>query len=613
MAPTDPTSASTDYFRSSTTGVWSSISTWQSSHNNVNWSAATLAPGNNANTIVIQAGHTVLLDVNTSVSNTTIALTGALNIGPGISITVPSGKTITNNGVFTLRSDNTGTAFIASSAGSITGNVTVQRFIQGGASNGTPGKRAYRFFSHPFNAFTNLTQLTNQIDITGAGATMPATNANLTQTVTSAASAYWYNPLLAANAPNDAGWQSFTNSLPANAADANAWKVGQGIRVLVRGAKGEGLAGGAYTASNVTLSMSGNVNINTSVPVNLRTNGTVGTGWNLVGNPLPAPIEINAKLKALRETNTGGTNSNIGAVAYVWNAGKVGTTRGGYDMIDLTATGTYILPMNAVVLVQTTLDNNTVLAFTESDKNAATAPVTIFGRNTADDHLLGLELLDSNGNVTDNTIIKQNNRSSNKFESSDGGKLLNETGIYSITEDNVKAAINSLPLKETNETVALGIYTTAPKSLTIKIASLNLPAGTTAYLKDKLLQKKEALVDAYSYQFNVTADTATQGNNRFELLFKQAPLAMATAATGFTLSLSPNPAKGMVTVNYSNLTIGATTISIADATGRKIKSINLGEVLNGIKTIDVSELSGGTYFVQISKGKDARTEKLVIQ
>src|SRR5574337_1488942 len=49
----------TDYFRSRQSGNWLTLSTWESSPDNINWQLATEFPSKDANTITIQTGHTV--------------------------------------------------------------------------------------------------------------------------------------------------------------------------------------------------------------------------------------------------------------------------------------------------------------------------------------------------------------------------------------------------------------------------------------------------------------------------------------------------------------------------------------------------------------------------
>jgi|GEM_PF-1046586 len=457
-------------------------------------------------------------------------------------ITPASGSLSLSNYNITLSSNSNGTARIAQSlvatpfVYSGTGRFIVQRYIAGGPSLFTsvaptqvPGKRSYRFLSHPFSSYTDLSQLTDNIDITGSGATASPSAANFTQSSTNNPSAYWFDPTDAqAGTANggglDYGWQSFTNALPATGTDANAWKVAQGIRVLNRGTKGQAnsLDGTtSYTANNVTLDMSGQVNVAlTPIVTNLRNNAVVGGGWNLVGNPLTAQVEIKQKLVALRGLNTGGANSNIGATAYVWNPNKIGTNRGGYDAIDISigAIGNYTLPMNGVVLVQTTTDNNTALTFAESDKTTATADLGFRTNSAVNNLAINLE---SNGTIIDETVIRFNNQSSTSFESYDGGKMLNDNSIYSLTSNNVKAYLNCQPEPTVNDKIKLGLSIADMLTYNLNVTDINMPVGKTAFLKDNYLNLEQPInATGFTYTFTVTTDLATQGENRFEIVFR---------------------------------------------------------------------------------------------
>ncbi|MFX5634086.1 hypothetical protein ABTE18_19525, partial [Acinetobacter baumannii] len=88
-----------------------------------------------------------------------------------------------------------------------------------------------------------LNNVTSVIDITGIGG-----NANgFTTTATNNPSAFWYDPTTGNSSNNpDPGWTAFTN------ANTLSWAKAQGIRLLIRGAKGEGLTGVSYTPSAAT-------------------------------------------------------------------------------------------------------------------------------------------------------------------------------------------------------------------------------------------------------------------------------------------------------------------------------------------------------------------------
>lgn len=73
-------SASTDYFRSKTSGKWNELSSWESSSDNVNWVNATVTPTYKANTITIRSGHNINLTSSVSIDQLIIADGGRLTI-----------------------------------------------------------------------------------------------------------------------------------------------------------------------------------------------------------------------------------------------------------------------------------------------------------------------------------------------------------------------------------------------------------------------------------------------------------------------------------------------------------------------------------------------------
>ncbi|MER3498759.1 MAG: hypothetical protein C4308_09065 [Chitinophagaceae bacterium] len=69
---------STDYYRSAASGNWNSLSTWESSADNITWAAATVLPDNNSNTITIRNGHTVTLTTGVTADQLVIESGGIL-------------------------------------------------------------------------------------------------------------------------------------------------------------------------------------------------------------------------------------------------------------------------------------------------------------------------------------------------------------------------------------------------------------------------------------------------------------------------------------------------------------------------------------------------------
>jgi hypothetical protein len=109
----------TDHFRSLTTGNWNSLSTWESSPDNIIWTAATSLPTSAANAITIRNGHTVTLTASTTADELTIHSGGTLLYSAG-TFTIDNGTgddvVIQSGGIFELALPGTAPTFSAAGA-----------------------------------------------------------------------------------------------------------------------------------------------------------------------------------------------------------------------------------------------------------------------------------------------------------------------------------------------------------------------------------------------------------------------------------------------------------------------------------------------------------------
>jgi hypothetical protein len=533
--------------------------------------------GTASQSVSLTAATSIINAGNLTLNNTAGAILsglGKVNVTGDVTLTA---GTLTTGSRLILRSTGSGltqTARIAPVVGGISGTVTVERYI--------PGKRAFRFLSHPFTTSQGLSVLTDNIDITGSGG---ATN-GFTTTNTNNPSAYWFNPATgdASTTGTNPGWTAFTNT---NGTGVNAWAKGQGIRVLVRGAKGEGLTTTSYTPSAVTLDASGTVNTGAQT-LNLA------AGFNLVGNPYPSPVNIGARIAAASNIN--------GSTFWVWDASAA--TTGAYVAVPI---GSYNIAMNGVAVVDATA--TTTISLTEADKVSSPAQNAFRNSNTKSG-LLELQVLQA-GNYWDKLYVQYNNAASTDKDRNDGVKMINPTlNFYTLSNDNKQLSLDARPAGDKEEIIKVGLTTSVPTAYTIKVADYGIAANVEVLLHDKLLDTYTELKQDAEYSFNVTADAATQGNERFELVQRKREAIIPAA---FTVKLSPNPAKDKVLVSFTNQQKAGTTISITGIDGKLIKTVNAGQVANGNISIDVKGLAKGTYYVTLSNGTNKTTQALQVQ
>jgi hypothetical protein len=283
------------------------------------------------------------------------------------------------------------------------------------------------------------------------------------------------------------------------AADAS-WTQYAGTRVLVRGdrTQADALTGVAYTPLAVTLDLTGAVNSgNQNIAVSNAGN------FHLVSNPYPSPVNIGTVVDA---------TTNIGTMYWVWDANAV--SKGAYVPLTV-GSGAYNLAMNGAFFVQPTV--GTTLAFTEANKTAS-ATANLYRTATASNQL---EVqVNYNGGYTDKLFVRNNATASTTKEATDGSKLSNpDVNIYAIASTNDQLTLDSRPIAA-NTVIPVGFTSTIQSNFEIALNSNTLNNGLDVIVKDKFLNVEHTLTASNPYIFAVTADAASQGVNRFELVFR---------------------------------------------------------------------------------------------
>jgi hypothetical protein len=84
------------------------------------------------------------------------------------------------------------------------------------------------------------------------------------------------------------------------------------------------------------------------------------------------------------------------------------------------------------------------------------------------------------------------------------------------------------------------------------------------------------------------------------------------AASGI-LQLSPNPVNDMLTVSYSSASFAASSVEIRNAMGQTVKRIDLEATNNFSRTLSVSDLPSGIYFVRLKSASETLEQKFIKQ
>ncbi|MBU3663503.1 MAG: T9SS type A sorting domain-containing protein [Bacteroidetes bacterium] len=552
------------------TGNLSTLGTIDAANGNI------ILNGTAAQTLDAKGGTVQNLTINNAAG---VALTGALNL---TGILTPTAGVLTTGGNLTLKSSALTTASIASNlSGSnyISGNVTVERFIPG-------GRRAFRFFSHPFSNAVALSNMigTTGLVITGQGG---ATN-GFDESTLNNPSAFTFNEATF-DGTNNSGWSAFTST-------SNSIAVGAGMRALHRGSRSQLPAivqASPPTPQSATIAWSGPITTGSKTFSMLKTAGANG-GWNLIGNPYPSAVNIG--------TIASGNRNSIGTFS-VWNP-NAGTT-GAYQTISFGAD--YILPSGSAFFINT--PNAATFTFTEADKSTAT-PAVLFKNDELMQHAMEIKLWSDSSIHWDNFVLRNRSNLTDAYEyTADGLKMKNSNvNFYTVSSDNKNLAIDNRPLDESKE-VKLAFETSSPYHFTFKVAHIQMP-GLEVYLADKFANKEVLLTSNTAYDFVTTADAASQGAERFKLKFKNVPTTsvseLSTAKNAF--SLYPNPASSTIHLSLAN-PVGTHTYAIYNQLGVQVKTGELNFDNQRSHAIQIETLASGIYFVKLDGGQVIRFVK----
>jgi hypothetical protein len=540
---------------------------------------------------------------------------------------------LTTNGNITLKSDETGSAYLApilTCDGSVgfVGNVRVEVFVRG-------QNRAFRFFGHFFNHSISLQQMRDVIDITGDG---------LDFNDTGNPSAFWYNTLGGNQRSDvdaeDVGWVPFTSATLAN------WQQYQGIRVMVRGPKAQtnSLLDTDYTPDPVTFTWVGELNI-CNQTINLthsgnpnRPGGNVSgdSKWNLIANPYPAPLDMGTVAPSDRD--------RVGSIFYVWEPrrpfatgatgfGPGGGRAGRYRTVPFVsgAIRERTLPIGTAFFLESTDDStipaantNASITFRENYKLSTRTPgylpphprtllreeevLSNYGENS-------MQLLISEGETElDRVIVYFKEESESGKDYWDGDKMANDDlNFFTVSADDWALAVDSRPWEEGKR---YPLHLLAPEgTFTLSVPDYAMDAGRQVSIYDRFTEQTYELAKGESFTFQVTDDPASKGY-RFEIVMgTEVVTSLDASVNGLQVFLLPNPAVQQVaiTVNRTDTNL-ETQVRVLDMRGVTIHSSSIAKgAEEGRLDYPVQSLPKGVYLVEVQQGKQRVVKKLVVK
>jgi hypothetical protein len=470
--------------------------------------SGTITGSSTSNLTIGGAGSNATVNFTQTSSSTRSLNTFSMNRANGVTLgnvlelignATLSGGTLTTNGNLTLISTASATGRILALTGgaTVSGDVTMQRFIPGGA-----GKRRYRYICPAVSVSGNynLDQFIDDISITGSGTGYDQVQVS--------SSAFIYDEALS-------GGQNVGFTAPATT--TTNIETGKGICVFVRGPRGQTDEFLSSTVpNNVTLDITGSINSGTISPGITYTNTGAPSddGWNLVGNPYPCPISWTA---------AGWTRTNIDASMYVYNTntGTYGVHNGTFGTNGVTA----IIPSGQAFFIKANAASP-VITFTETVKSSGN-PFNLFRTNEEEANTIRIIFYKDSISSDEAVIHLSANSSGNYSEGEDALKLRNNVmNIFTKSDDQKNLAINSTLLSQQDDTIALAVTGQANNNYELRFNDLTyLDAGLTVYLKDDFTHDFIPILSGSTYPFAITSDPLSNSESRFTLIISQsAPL-----------------------------------------------------------------------------------------
>jgi len=353
------------------------------------------------------------------------------------------------------------------------------------------------------------------------------------------------------------------------------------------------------TPESVMMEYNGFVNRgDINVPITYTNYSNVGDdGFNLVGNPYPATIDLHVLLAGTPYTK-------------VW----IPTLANIYAVYDLTLqSGTngasrYMMPGQAFYIQAKAPD---VLKFTENCKvNSIMAPRVMSAEKSAKNNArafdyVKLRVAGGKGNVSDEAIIVFTDGGSSSTTAEDAGLISDGNSLIgSMSSDNSTLAINYFPKMNSDQDIKLKVSGEESGSFQLNIAEASMQGFADILIKDNYTNAIRSIKDGSAYSFIIDQKTsATYGAERFVLVFKGKSESTSSSkgldkGADVKMQVFPNPVSDNLQIRLGN-NGQPVEVRIFNMVGELVQKANYSGGVDLI-TLNVASLRPGTYILKVA-------------
>lgn len=508
-------------------------------------------------------------------------------------IKILSGVLNTNNNI-TLISNAQGTArvdAITCNGCNIIGNVIAQRFIPGG-----DGKRRWRLLSSPTNVsgYTLASDIIDDIIVTGPG----GASKGFDDSPNNNGSIKTYDENVSGG-PNN-GWK-YPSKID------TSYAIGKGLCVFVRGDRNVADPFINWAPSNdVTMDFTGALKVGDfNFPVTYTNTGNSADGWNLVGNPYASTISWEA---------SEGWVAN-GMQSKIWLYNPTTGTYGLYDnnLGEGTNSCTQFIASGQAFMVKTT-SADAVLTIKETAK-VDSIPSNFFRKTNR--NLLRIKV-SRDSLFSDESILYLTSTGTGSInDPSDAQKFFNdELNFYLRSDNGYNLAINEHPIPNAVDTIKASIFSYSAGNVWTGVYNFSFEgiesydANLDVYLEDIYLNKITNIREKLNYEFEITNDVNSYGNNRFRILLglNGNPLGLDQNILK-SIKVYPNPfANELVIKSYDK---SNASFQLYNNLGVQIQQGYLNEFSGFENTITTNALPSGVYIIKLKTESGVETRKVI--
>jgi hypothetical protein len=525
----------------------------------------------------------------------------SLTVGPaGASLSIAArfqgvltlqGNLATNGQPLTLLSSvRNGVAtdgLVVNNGGVVTGTVTVQRAIDPSVNAGA----GYRQYAAPVSNTTVADLATTSTGGSFAPVVNPAYNsAAAPGSVTPFPNVYGYDDSRLALTNT---MSSFDKGFFSPAALSDALAVGRGYTVNVGAGEVVDFQG-ALTDGDQSLALTSS---RASYP---------DGGWQLLGNPYPAPLDYSLVAP----------NDRAGLEAAIYVFGSSSQYAGQYRSY-INNIGNSVLPLGQAFFARVAAGQSSANLTFRNNQRLTAPTTTTFQRTTTEMRpLVQLALQGVGRPLVDEATVYFENGATIGFDAAyDAEKLPNPTGLnLSTSIIGHQLSIDGQPLLgQTQRIVPLAVGVPQAGAYTFTASQLLNLSTTTVYLRDLQLGTLTDLALQPTYQFTVANATAVN-TTRFELVFSaRSALAVGSAALAQHVALYPNPAKNQVTIELPlSLSRQPVTAALVDALGRVVHQQVLPAGLPA-HALALPNVAPGVYSLRLTTEAGIVVKKLIVE